>query len=254
MHFTVPVREYMSSPVRTLRPSASLDEADQQLHEHDLSAVAIVDDAERLVGVLSRTDLLRASTYGHGRALTLPKGTVADLMTQAPLSVGVSTELRVAARTMRDERIHRVFVEDGGKLVGVVSTRDLMRATVERGVSDPLGELAHGSLVTVKADDPLALAADRLDRANKQGIVVVEDGWPIGIFDQRIALASRGMPPETRVDEVMSLRIATLPAHVPLSRAAAQALALKVRRILVVQERGAIGIVSGLDFARFVAR
>jgi CBS domain-containing protein len=195
---------------------------------------------------------LESASYGHGRALTLPSGTVADVMTTSPISVGVGTELRAAARTMRDERIHRLFVEDGSELVGVLSTRDLMRAVVEHGASEMLGDIAHGSLVT--ADDPLALAADRLDRSNKQGLVVVDDGWPVGIFDQRIALASRGMPAETRVDEVMSLRIATLPSHVPLSRAAAQALELKVRRILVVQERNTTGIVSGLDFARFVAR
>ncbi|MCA9613229.1 MAG: CBS domain-containing protein [Sandaracinus sp.] len=253
MHFTIPVREYMSSPVRTLRASAPIEEADQVLHEHDLSAVGVVSPEGRLVGVLSRTDLLKSATYGHGRALTLPKATVADLMTPDPISVGVGVELRTAARTMRDARVHRVFVEDGDRLVGVLSTRDLMRTVVERGLSTPLGELAHGSLVSVKVDDPLALAADRLDRANKHGLVVVEDGWPVGIFDQRTALASRGLPPETRVDEVMSLRIATLPAHVPISRAAAQALALKVRRILVVQDRGTTGIVSGLDFARFVA-
>lgn len=254
MHFTALVREHMRCPVRTLSPSAPLDEADQLLHEHDHSALAIVDDAGKLVGVLSRTDLLRACSYGRGRTLVLPKSTVVEVMNPSPLYVDASTELRVAARRMRDERIHRVFVEDSGGLVGVLSTQDLMRATVEHGVSEPLGELAHGALVTVKADDPLALAADRLARANKQGVVVVEDDWPIGIFDQRIALASRGMPPETRVDEVMSLRVVTLPAHVPLSRAAAQALALKVRQILVVQERGTTGLVSGLDFARFVAR
>ncbi len=254
MHFTAPVRDFMSTPVRTLRASASIEEADQLLHEHDLSALAVVNDAGRLVGVLSRSDLLRASDFGRGRTLTLPKGTVADVMTPDPISVGVGTELRVAARTMRDARIHRVFVEEGDRLVGVLSTRDLMRVVVERGVAEPLGELAHGSLVTVKADDPLALAADRLDRSNKQGLVVVEDGWPVGIFDQRVALASRGLPPETRVDEVMTLRIVTLPPHVPVSRAAAQALELRVRRILVVRERGTVGIVSGLDFARFLAR
>ena len=140
MHFTVPVREYMSSPVRTLRASATLEEADQLLHERDLSAVAIVDDGGRLVGVVSRTDLLESASYGHGRALTLPSGTVADVMTTSPISVGVGTELRAAARTMRDERIHRLFVEDGSELVGVLSTRDLMRAVVEHGASEMLGE------------------------------------------------------------------------------------------------------------------
>lgn len=254
MPFTAPVRDFMSSPVRTLRASASIEQADLLLHEFDLSALGVVSDAGRLVGVISRSDLLRASDFGGGRTFSLPKGTVGDVMMPDPISVGAGTELRAAARTMRDARIHRVFVEEGDRLVGVLSTRDMMRVVIQRGVAEPLGELTHGALVTVKADDPLALAADRLDRSNKHGLVVVDDGWPVGIFDQRVALESRGMPPETRVDEVMTLRILTLPPHVSLSRAAAQAIELRVRRILVVQERGAIGIVSGLDFARFVAR
>ncbi|MBX3246376.1 MAG: CBS domain-containing protein [Myxococcales bacterium] len=253
-HFTIPVREYMSSPVRTLRASAAIEDADFLLHDENLSALAVVGDDGKLVGVLSRTDLLRQGTYGHDRTFTLPKGRVGDAMSAPALSVAPEVELRRAAKTMLQERVHRLFVVQGDELVGVVSTRDLMRAVVEKGLTDALSEIAHGSLVTVKAEDPLALAVDRLDRANKQGLVVVEGGWPVGIFDQRAALSARGLPPETRVDEAMSLRVLTLPGHVPLSRAAAQALAMRVRRILVMSDHGTTGIVSGLDFARAVAR
>ena len=104
----------------------------------------------------------------------------------------------------------------------------------------------------IATEEELALAVDRLDRANKQGLVVVEGAWPVGIFDQAAALAARGLEPEERVEEAMNLSVLVLPGHIPLARAAAQALAMHVRRILILDDRGLRGIVSGLDFARAV--
>ena len=251
-NFEMSVGEYMLSPVITVKRGATLREADQVLHEHGISALAVTDDDGALVGVLSRTDLLAAGSYGHDRTLALPEEKVEKRMTSPALAVDVEAPLSEAAKTMRKERVHRVFVTRDGALAGVLSTRDLMRAVRDKGIKTPLEEVASSSLVKVKAEDPVALAVDRLDRANKQVLVVVEGAWPVGIFDQAAALAARGLEPEERVEEAMNLSVLVLPGHIPLARAAAQALAMHVRRILILDDRGLRGIVSGLDFARAV--
>ncbi|RRJ30073.1 CBS domain-containing protein [Halocatena pleomorpha] len=54
------VREVMSSPVETIDPSADAMEAFERIQEHDVGRLPVVDADEQLVGIISRTDLLRA--------------------------------------------------------------------------------------------------------------------------------------------------------------------------------------------------
>ncbi len=254
--FEIPVREYMSSPVRTVREDASLSEVDFLLHDGGFSAVAVTNAEGQLVGVLSRTDLLHAGEYGHDRALTLPKKPVSEAMTTPVQSLDADAPLAEAAKLMVTNRIHRVLITKNGDLVGLCSTRDLMRAVAEQGTKTPISELASHSLITVAATDTLALAIDRLDKAHKQALVVVDLGWPVGVFDQGDALAARGLKPEVTVDEAMHLEILVLPSTLSVARAAAQALAMGVRRVLVQCDNpadGQIGVVSGLDFAKLIA-
>ena len=105
----------------------------------------------------------------------------------------------------------------------------------------------------VKAEDPVALAVDRLEVSNKHGLVVVEGEFPVGIYDQASALESRRFPASTAVENVMNPRVLILPAGVSIGRAAEQALSMNVRRILIEDDRGVTGIVGGLDFARVMS-
>ena len=105
-------------------------------------------------------------------------------------------------------------------------------------------------MVKIRADETIALAVDRLELSNKHGLVVVEEDFPVGIFDQACALDARRLPPNTAVENGMNIRILILPAGMALGRAAQQALGMNVRRILIEDDRGVTGIVGGLDFAR----
>ena len=105
----------------------------------------------------------------------------------------------------------------------------------------------------LRADDPIALAVDRLDLSNKHGLVVVEGSFPVGVFDQACALESRRLPPNTAVENAMNVRILILPGAMTLGRAAEQALSMNVRRILIEDDLGVSGIVGELDFARAMA-
>ena len=104
--------------------------------------------------------------------------------------------------------------------------------------------------VTVRASEPISLATDRLERANISGLIVVDDGWPVGLFSQREALEARDCPRDTRVDEAMRSAMLALDVETPLYRAAAQAAELQVRRIIAMKHRSIEGILTGIDLAR----
>jgi len=252
-NFQMPVTEYMTSPVETIPIGESLIDANEVFAEQGVSALGVINDAGELKGVISRTDILRAAIFAHGETFRIPDRPVEEMMQSPALQVSHEARLAEVAKLMLKNRVHRIFVTRHGKPEGVVSTRDLMRAVREKRIKTPISEIASGSVVKVKADDPIALAVDRLDVSNKQGLVVVEGSFPVGIFDQTCALESRRLPPHTAVENAMNVRILILPPGMGLGRAAEQALGMNVRRILIENDRGVIGIVSGLDFARVMS-
>jgi len=249
-NFEMPVTEYMTTPVETVRIGDSLVAANELFAGQGVSALGVVDADGALKGVISRTDILHAAVYTHGETFRVPDRPVEELMKSPALSVGPDARLAQAAKLMLKNHVHRVFVTRDDKPEGVLSTRDLMRAVKEKRLKTPIGEIASSSVVKVKADDPIALAVDRLDLSNKHGLVVVEGDFPVGLFDQASALESRRLPPNTAVEHAMDVRILILPAGIGMGRAAEQALGMKVRRILIEDDLGVNGIVGGLDFAR----
>ena len=249
-NFEMPVTEYMTTPVETVCIGETLITANELFVGQGVSALGVVDDDGVLKGVISRTDILHAAVYTHGETFRVPDRPVEELMNSPVLAAGPDASVSDAAKLMLKNRVHRVFVTRDGKPEGVLSTRDLMRAVREKRVKTPIAEIASGSVVKVKADDPIALAVDRLDLSNKHGLVVVEGDFPIGVFDQSCALQSRRLPPNTAVEHAMDVRILILPGGISIGRAAEQALSMNVRRILIESDLGVKGIVGGLDFAR----
>ncbi len=95
-NFAMPVELYMSAPVLTVNDSDTLAQADEQLRNHRISSLAVVDGSRRPVGVLSRTDLIRIGRVQAGRrpksaSLVLPDKTVAEVMTAGVATVSPGT-------------------------------------------------------------------------------------------------------------------------------------------------------------------
>lgn len=257
-HFAIPVHLYMTTPVESVSPGTSLKEAHRRMRELNISSLAVTGEDGRLAGVLSRTDILREGRIQAGARpgaalLTVPEKTASELMTAQTLTVGPEDFLSQAADLMTRERAHRIFVVEGDKPVGVVSTRDLLHAIRDKRVNKPISEFMSTPVFSVRHSEPLSLATDRLAKALVSGLVVVEGDLPVGLFTQIEALASRHMPAETRVEDAMSYAMLCLATDTPLHRAAAQAAALDVRRVVAMSGPRIEGILTGLDLARAAA-
>ncbi len=117
--------QLMTSPVIALGPEAPLADAARLLNEHGFHHLPVVDDAQRIVGILSDRDLLRggqAAAARHGR------GRVGDLMSTELLTATPDTSLREVARVMTEERIGALpLVDEEQHLLGILTTTDILR-------------------------------------------------------------------------------------------------------------------------------
>ena len=170
-HWTV--ADVMTTDVVTVDPLATYKDIVRVLSKHRVSAVPVVDDDARVIGVVSETDLLRKEEQltpwrsqrlaRRGDKVVRTKAAAvvaAELMTSPPISVGLGTSLPVAARLMSDHDITRlVVVNSDGRLAGIVSRSDLLRVFL--APDDELQERVVRRLVRDALwDDPFAVHAE----------------------------------------------------------------------------------------------
>lgn len=125
--------EFMTRDVKTLREDQVLLDALAFLHEQGVRHVPIM-SGERLVGVLTDRDVKRASpsALAPGQREVWEKVVretpLKKIMTRDPMTATSTTTLREALIRFTDDKIGCLPVVEGGRLVGIVTARDLFRA------------------------------------------------------------------------------------------------------------------------------
>lgn len=184
-------RDVMTTDVATVAAHTPVEEVARFLLERRISGAPVVDDDNRVIGIVSEGDLIHRAEIGterqrswwlsffasreevasdyvksHGRR-------AADVMTKNVITVSEDTSLADVAALLERRRIKRVPVVRAGKLAGIVSRADILRALAAHG---------RDALKTPSGDDR-AIREQFLERIEKEGLprpalvnVVVTDG------------------------------------------------------------------------------
>lgn len=126
--------EIMTPNPSTCRPSDSIQEAARMMRDSDCGSVPVVDENEKVVGVITDRDLaIRA--IADGRVGDTP---VSELMTLSPFCSSEDADVRTVGRSMAERQIRRVPIVDAdGRLKGIVAQADLaLAASHHVGVTD----------------------------------------------------------------------------------------------------------------------
>jgi signal-transduction protein with cAMP-binding, CBS, and nucleotidyltransferase domain len=117
----VNVSEVMTEASVTDSPTNTLRSAAATMWRQQTGSLLVIEDGE-LVGIVTERDVLKAVARGVD-AETTP---VADVMTKAVQTVSTDTSLHEAARMMAAQWIRHLPIQQDGKVVGVLSQRDLV--------------------------------------------------------------------------------------------------------------------------------
>ena len=144
------VAEVMTPEPITVKPQTSLREAIKILAEKRISGLLVVDEEEKLLGILSETDLMwqesgidpppyimfldsviylkNPARYEQDIHKALGQ-TAGEVMSNKPITIEVNQPLREAAKLMHNEQIRRLpVVNDAGNLVGIITQGDIIRS------------------------------------------------------------------------------------------------------------------------------
>ena len=114
------VSEIMTGAAVTDQSDDTLADAARKMWKQQTGSLLVV-DGEDLVGIVTERDVLKAVAA----SVPLDDTRISQVMTKDLITVGPGTSLREAARIMAEKWIRHLPVLDGGKLVGILSQRDL---------------------------------------------------------------------------------------------------------------------------------
>ncbi len=122
------VEDYMSASPVTVREAAPLPDAAHLMRQHLFRQLPVLDEADRLVGIITDRDIRQTIALGEPLRKNL---CVSDLMTADPVTIPVSATLDEAVRMLNEHRFGAMPVVNGKKLVGIITYLDALRALAQ---------------------------------------------------------------------------------------------------------------------------
>jgi acetoin utilization protein AcuB len=151
----------MTTDLITVTPDTPLVKARDLLREHNIKQVPVVDPKGILVGILTDRDIKQAwaspaTTLSiYELTYVLQKLTVESVMVKDPITVTPNSTIERAAKILHDRKIGSLPVVEGGKLVGIITSTDLMEVLL-----DGLGVQEESGRLVVLVRDRIGVLAD----------------------------------------------------------------------------------------------
>ncbi|MGA9238934.1 MAG: CBS domain-containing protein [Robiginitalea sp.] len=130
----IPVSTIMSTQLVILNTTDSLEKAEHLFKKHKIRHIPVIEGQNKIVGMLSLTDLLRIS-FADGayeeeddiESVVYEMFTLSQVMAKKIRSVSPQTSIKEVAELLAAREFHAVPVVDQGDLVGIVTTTDLIK-------------------------------------------------------------------------------------------------------------------------------
>jgi CBS domain-containing protein len=217
------VGDVMTRQIISFLPNMTLKQAATILMDNDISGAPVVDENGKLLGVSSRTDLLRVISEGRAtedavsRLLDIEASEVGQSMTRALVTITPDTSIADAVGLMGPKRINRLLViNDEGQLMGIVTSADVVRTAYDiAAIKDKLSLDPGDGVVRVPVASspgvisPLAPIADADESARDK------EDYPLFLSKGSLWPGSQAL-----VREYMAERVTTLPPDATLKQAA----------------------------------
>lgn len=182
-------RDVMSSPVVTVTTSIAVKQAAELLAGNGFTALPVLDDDEKLIGIVTEADLVhdrfprdaryRSAHPDYDSAKTPRTKTVGDVMTSPVTAMGAGTDVVDLVTVMLDERIRSIPIVDGHTVIGVVTRRDLLRVLarddneIAKDIRHRLANYGGSGRWTVAVHDGAAAITDQYDDATDRHVAGV---------------------------------------------------------------------------------
>jgi CBS domain-containing protein len=272
--------------VVTVAPGDSIDKAISLMEERAIHHLVVQSPDGRVEGVLSDRDVListgwmltseRRSPRGAGTAIVGPTR-IGEVMSRATVTLSAAEAAVSAARAFLNHRISAAPVLHNGKLVGIITERDLMKwldalgsegTVVNQILGAPVHTLMRSHVIRVQPETPIIEIVDLFRRWRIRHVPVCSDGRLVGIISDRDVRrclgwgSIRDQENESRADivgpqaahEIMRHPVLTVGVDEPLRAALRKMLEFSVHSLVAERDQEVLGIITQTDFIKAIVR
>lgn len=183
-------KEIMNPNVIFATLPSTRDKVLELFKKYEISAVPVLRNDE-LVGIVTRKDILRK----------IEENQLALLMTPNPTSVDAEADVREVVKILTSTPFRRLPVVKDGKLVGIITVRDIVKKIAEMNIEKAVREYMTHQIVCVWEETPLNVVGEIMRVSNSEFVGVLNSNDElVGVIDEKIMLT------ETLIEEFIEQR------------------------------------------------
>jgi CBS domain-containing protein len=206
------VDEYMSSPVVVVKPSDSLAHVRNLMIRYRVGRLVVIDDNNKPIGIVTKTDFLKVAS-GSLASRPLDSIFVREIMTGDVVTITQGRSLREAARLMLQHNIGGLpVVDEEGRLVGIITKTDIVRAYAERLRGKyKASDFMYSDVPKAAPSHSVSYVIDLLYSHPSRRVLVVDSGEIVGIIAPSDIAFLAEYPSVSRTKSKSVRRFAELP-------------------------------------------
>jgi CBS domain-containing protein len=195
---TKKVKDYMSSPINVIERNEPIQMARNLMFKYSIGRLPVLDNG-KLVGIVTKYDITNRLNQAapEWRRRPIDKIPIQVVMTEKPITIFPDATMPQAAELLIENDISGLPVERDGEIVGMITTRDMVKYFSEQDIKATVGDLMSKNILNVHRHHTIGHV---LEEMNVQGVsraLVYEDNTtPVGIVTRSGLTFSEMMGPK----------------------------------------------------------
>ena len=196
------VKDYMSSPIYVIEKNEPIQRARNLMFKYGIGRLPVLENG-KLVGIVTKYDITNRLNQAapEWRRRPIDKVPIQVVMTETPITIYPDATMSQGAELMVENGISGLPVERDGEIVGMITSRDMIRYFADQDIKAKVGDLMNKEIVTVHRHHTITHVLDEMNLQGASRVLVYEDNMsPVGIITRSGLTFSEMMGPKDEME------------------------------------------------------
>ena len=196
------VKDYMSAPVYVIERNEPIQRARNLMFKYSIGRLPVMDNG-KLAGIVTKYDITNRLNQAapEWRRRPIDKVPIQVVMTEKPITIFPDATMAQAAELMAENDISGLPVERDGEILGMITSRDMVRYFADQDIKATVGDLMSRNVLNVHRHHTIGHVLDEMNVQGASRAMVYEDNdTPVGIITRSGLTFSEMMGPKDEME------------------------------------------------------